>query len=235
MLGISNHLVTSNQHFNMTLMQFLLSFAAHLSVCYDVFEIIKFYNVTLWLMNPHDDGIGHNKNNHNSRTKAIAAIPMAGIVVAAALLSGLSFLNSYYYQPAIAQQNMTDTTTTTSPTTDGAGAQSACAPTQAGGGGANATTMAGNVTTMGTNATSTTAGGGVANQSTSDIRMLIEQACMAAQNNDTQGVLMNLNLALNALRGGNITTTAGDSWRRSSQRRRRRTHRIRRRTRPRGR
>jgi hypothetical protein len=31
---------------------------------------------------------------------------------------------------------------------------------------------------------------------------------MAAQNNDSQGVLMNLNLALNEL-GGNITTTAG--------------------------
>ena len=38
--------------------------------------------------------------------------------------------------------------------------------------------------------------------------MHIEQACIAAQNNDTQGVLMNLNLALNAL-GGNMTTTAG--------------------------
>lgn len=46
--------------------------------------------------------------------------------------------------------------------------------------------------------------------------MHIEQACMAAQNNDTQGVLMNLTLALNALGGGDVTqgnmttaTTAG--------------------------
>ena len=54
-------------------------------------------------MNPHS---GIDVNN-NRRTKAIAAaIPIAGIVIAAALLSGLSLINSY--QPAIAQQqNMT--------------------------------------------------------------------------------------------------------------------------------
>ena len=174
-------------------------------------------------MSPHN---GIDDNNNKDRTKAIAAaIPMAGIIVAASLLSGLSLLNSY--QPALAQQNMTSnvTTTTTSPTTTGGGtgAESACAPTQiAGAGGAqnsttNATTTGdggadattGNAT-MTTNATTvtnaTTAGGG--NQSTSEVIMHIEQACIAAQNNDTQGVLMNLNLALNAL-GGNMTTTAG--------------------------
>jgi hypothetical protein len=102
------------------------------------------------------------------------------------------------------------------------GAPSACDSTQlAGGGGQNATTnattmggggtnaTAGNATTA-TNATmtgnATTAGGG--NQTTSSPTQLIEQACIAALNNDTQGVLMNLNLALNAL-GGNMTTTAG--------------------------
>ena len=174
-------------------------------------------------MSPHN---GIDDNNNKDRTKAIAAaIPMAGIIVAASLLSGLSLLNSY--QPVLAQQNMTSnaTTTTTSPTTTGGGtgAESACAPTQiAGAGGAqnsttNATTTGdggadattGNAT-MATNATTvtnaTTAGGG--NQSTSEVIMHIEQACIAAQNNDTQGVLMNLNLALNAL-GGNMTTTAG--------------------------
>jgi hypothetical protein len=175
-------------------------------------------------MSPHN---GIDDNNNKDRTKAIAAaIPMAGIIVAASLLSGLSLLNSY--QPALAQQNMTSnaTTTTTSPTTTGGGgtgAESACAPTQiAGAGGAqnsttNATTTGdggadattGNAT-MATNATTvtnaTTAGGD--NQSTSEVIMHIEQACIAAQNNDTQGVLMNLNLALNAL-GGNMTTTAG--------------------------
>jgi hypothetical protein len=54
-------------------------------------------------------------------------------------------------------------------------------------------------------ANATTAGGG--NQTTSSPTQLIEQACMAALNNDTQGVLTNLNLALNAL-GDNMTTTA---------------------------
>ena len=88
-------------------------------------------------MNPHS---GIDVNN-NRRTKAIAAaIPIAGIVVAAALLSGLSLINSY--QPAIAQQqNMT------------------------GGAGGNATTAGGNATTAGGNAT--TAGG---NQTTSSVR-----------------------------------------------------------------
>src|SRR3712207_4369048 len=55
-------------------------------------------------MNPHN---GINDNNKKDRTKAIAAIPMIGaIVTAALLLSGLSLISSY--QPAIAQQNMTE-------------------------------------------------------------------------------------------------------------------------------
>jgi hypothetical protein len=84
---------------------------------------------TLGLMNSHS---GINDNNKKDRTKAIAAaIPMAGILVAAALLSGLPLVNNY--QPAIAQQlNMTGT-------------------------GGNATTAGGNATTAGGNAT--TAGG----------------------------------------------------------------------------
>ena len=54
-------------------------------------------------MNPHS---GINDNNKKDRTKAIAAIPMVGaIVTAALLLSGLSLIGGY--QPAIAQQNMT--------------------------------------------------------------------------------------------------------------------------------
>lgn len=90
-----------------------------------------------------------------------------------------------------------------------AGVQSACDPTQiaaGGGGGTNAT--AGNATTATSTtmtANATTAGGG--NQTTSSPTQLIEQACMAALNNDTQGVLTNLNLALNAF-GDNMTTTA---------------------------
>ena len=124
-------------------------------------------------MNPKDDGIRHNKNNKDGRTKGIAAaITMSGIVVAAALLSGLFSINSYY-QPAIAQQqNMTG-----------------------GAAGGNATTGA--------------AGGNM-----SEVRLQLEEARTALQNNDTQGAMMNLDLALNTLGGGagaqgNMTSTAG--------------------------
>jgi hypothetical protein len=129
-------------------------------------------------MNSHS---GTNDNNIR-RTKATAAIPMAGaIVTAALLLSGLSLITSY--QPVMAQQNMT--------------------------GGGNATS------TTGGNATTAGGGGGGANQSTSDVRMNIEQARMALQNNDTQGARMYLDMALSALGGGtqsnmtNATTTGG--------------------------
>jgi hypothetical protein len=123
-------------------------------------------------MNPKNDGIRHNKNNNDGRTKGIAAaITMSGIVVAAALLSGLFSINSYY-QPAIAQQqNMTG-----------------------GAAGGNATTGA--------------AGGNM-----SEVRLQLEEARTALQNNDTQGAMMNLDLALNTLGGaagaqGNMTSTA---------------------------
>jgi hypothetical protein len=124
----------------------------------------------------------------NKKAKATAAIPMAVTLVAAALLlSGVFLISSY--QPAIAQENMIggggggsgdgDITTTDNATsttiTDGA-AQ--------GGNATNATTTAG------------VAGG---NQSTSEVRLHIEEARTALQNNDTQGALMHLDLAFNAL------------------------------------
>ena len=122
------------------------------------------------------------KDNNNRRTKATAAIPMAGAIVTAAfLLSGLSLITSY--QPVLAQENMT--------------------------GGGGATTIDNATSTMGGNAT--TAAGG-ANQSTSDVRMNVEQARMALQNNDTQGAMMYLDMALSALGGGtqgNMTSSAG--------------------------
>ncbi len=126
-------------------------------------------------MNPHS---GIDVNN-NRRTKAIAAaIPIAAIVIAAALLSGLSLINSY--QPAIAQQqNMT------------------------GAAGGNATTAGGNATTAGGNATTTGAAGG--NQS--EVRFHIEEARTAIEDDDDEAALMHLDLALNAL-GGNMTAGA---------------------------
>jgi hypothetical protein len=166
------------------------------------------------------------KGNNNRGTKVTTAIPMAGILVAAALLS---FLGSSY-QSALSQQDLTSntitttptnaTTTTTNATMGGAGQSSACAPTQTGEGGIAGDTITGgggDATTGTTNATSTatTAGEGGVNQSTtSEVRLRIEEACMALQAGDTQGVLMHLNLALNALGDGtqgNITsmTTAG--------------------------
>src|SRR5919112_292698 len=58
--------------------------------------------------------------------------------------------------------------------------------------------------TTGGNATTAGTGG---NQT--DLRTNLEQARMAVQNNDTQGAMMYLDMALSAL-GGNATTTAGD-------------------------
>jgi hypothetical protein len=58
-------------------------------------------------MNPHN---GPDKSNNERTAKAIAAISVAGILVAAALLSGLlSIIGS---ETAIAQQNMTYTNAT---------------------------------------------------------------------------------------------------------------------------
>jgi hypothetical protein len=153
--------------------------------------------IPLSLMNRHD----RIDEDINTRTKAIArATPMAGIIVAAALLSGLLFFFSSNTQSVLAQQqNMTGTNATT--TGGGGGEQpSGCNPTRTGGG-QNATT----------GSTAAGASGGGGNQSsTSNVKIYIEQACMAAQNGDMQGVMMQLNLALNALGAGtrdNMTLT----------------------------
>ena len=135
-------------------------------------------------------------DDNNNEAKPIAGIAMAGILVTAALLlSGLSLITSNQ-QPVIAQQQnmrggggvteegatITDNTDNTTDIT-GSAAQ-----------GGNATAIAGGV-------------GG--NQS--EVRMHIEEARIALQNNDTQGALMQLDLALSTLGGaggtqGNMTT-----------------------------
>ena len=119
-------------------------------------------------MNP--DNRRKDKSNNERTSKAIAAMPIAGIVVAASLLlSGLALISSY--QSAIAQQqNMT-------------------------GGGGNATTSA--------------AGG---NQS--EVMFHLEEVRKALQNNDVQGAMMHLDLAMNLLGGGtqgNMTSTTTGS------------------------
>jgi hypothetical protein len=106
---------------------------------------------------------------------------MTLVVAAALLLSGLSLISSY--QPAIAQVEITGEAA-------GGGAATDNATTTMGGAaeGGNATDAAG------------------ANQS--EVRLHIEEALAALQNNDTQGAMMHLDLALGTL-GGNSTATAG--------------------------
>src|SRR5215211_3576970 len=122
--------------------------------------------------------INHNKD----RTKATAAIPMIGAIVTAALLvSGLSLISSSY-QPATAQQQ--GMTTGGGATTDGG---------TEGGATGGATPQGGNATTA--------AGGEGGDDSLSQIRMHIESARTALQNNDTQGAMLYLELIDNALGG----------------------------------
>jgi hypothetical protein len=133
-------------------------------------------------MNP---GNRRDTSNNNRRAKAIAAMPIAGIVVGVSLLlSGLSLIGGSYHS-VLAQQNMTE-----------------------GGAGGNATTATGGA--MGGNATTTGATGG--NQS--EVLMHLEEVRTALQNNDVQGAMMHLDLAMNLLGGGtqgNMTSTTGST------------------------
>ena len=133
-------------------------------------------------MNP---GNRRDTSNNNRRAKAIAAMPIAGIVVGVLLLlSGLSVIGGSYHS-VLAQQNMTE-----------------------GGAGGNATTATGGA--MGGNATTTGATGG--NQS--EVLMHLEEVRTALQNNDVQGAMMHLDLAMNLLGGGtqgNMTSTTGST------------------------
>ncbi len=146
-------------------------------------------------MNPHSEINDNNKKN----TKTIAAIPMAGaIVTAAILLSGLSLMGTFQ-QPAIAIQHLQQQEDIT-----GTGGTMGEASTT----GTNATTMGGGNATM--------AVGAQGNDSMlhSEVRMHIEEARTALQNNDTQEALMHLDLALNELGGAsgaemNMTNTTG--------------------------
>jgi hypothetical protein len=116
------------------------------------------------------------KSKSNRRTaKAIDAMPIAGIVVAALLvLPGLSIVGGSSYNSALAQ-----------PYTPGGGGGGT--PTT-GGGGSNATTGGGG---------NATTGGG----SQSEIMMHLGEVRKALQNNDNQGAMMHLDLAMNL--GGN--------------------------------
>ena len=114
----------------------------------------------------------------NNRTKATAAaIPMIGaIVTAVLLLSGLALI-CIYQQPVIAQeQNMTGVS-------DGGVIE-----------GGPTTSETGSAAQLG-NATAEDVAGG--NQS--EVRLHLEEARTALENNNTQSALMHLDLALSAL------------------------------------
>ncbi len=149
----------------------------------------------------------NNVINHKDRTKAKVAIHMAGaIATTALLLLGLSFISSNY-QPAIAQQQgMTTGGGDGGGTTTNSGSQ----------GGAT-----GGATPQGGNTTAGVGAGEGGNDSLSEIRMHIEAVRTALQNNDTQGAMLHLELADNALGGAGVlevsnmtaigTTAAGNA------------------------
>jgi hypothetical protein len=187
-------------------------------------------------MNPQRerDYDNNNDDSNSGRAKAIAtAIPMAGIIVAAALVSGPFFFIASSYPQAMAQQNNTMTPSELNGSTSAGGdnnsttiggsnvQSSACAEIQTGGTFDGGITVGGTsaaddydadfegednaVTTGTTDATSTTtAEAGGGNQPTADLRDFIEEACIALQVDDRQGALMYLDMALNAL-GDNST------------------------------
>ena len=107
------------------------------------------------------------------------------IVTAALLLSGLPLISSCY-QPATAQQQGMTT---------GGGATT---------GGGTEGEATGGATPQGGNATTAAGGAGGGDDSLSQIRMNIESARTALQNNDTQGAMLYLELADNALGGAGV-------------------------------
>jgi hypothetical protein len=179
-------------------------------------------------MNQRSERDHNNKNcDSDRRSKSIAAIPMAGIIIAAALVSVPLFFVASRYPQAMAQQNNTTPSGVNGSTSTGEGNNtatvgggdvqtSACAAIQTGGtfdegvtvGGTSAfddydadSEGNGSVTTTGTTnaASTTTAGGG--SQSTSDVRDYIEEACIALQVGDSQGAMMYMDMAQSALSG----------------------------------
>jgi hypothetical protein len=115
----------------------------HLAYCLLTYaEIVKFHKPSLALMNLHN---GSDKINNNRTAKATSAIPIAGILVAAALLLGL--LSVIGGETAIAQQNMTGTNATAANAT--AANATAANATAANATAANAGTAGGGGTTAG--------------------------------------------------------------------------------------
>ena len=147
------------------------------------------------------------RNFDNSEGNTIAVMTIAGIIVATGLLSAL-YLVGGYQQPVIAQEQQQNTIGGLETST---GNQASSVTTT---NDTNTTTTAGfaegenatNATTTATGAEGVPLGG---NQL--EIKVQLEEAVMALQNNDTEGALMHLDLALNALRMSANNTIVGSS------------------------
>jgi hypothetical protein len=118
-------------------------------------EIVKFHVPSFASMNLRNGPL--DKSNNNRTAKAIAAIPIAGILVAAAFMSGL--LSVIGSETAIAQQNVTATNATaTNATATNATATNATA-TNATATNATGTTTENQTATGSQTGTATNAGG----------------------------------------------------------------------------
>ena len=118
-------------------------------------EIVKFHVPSFASMNLRNGPL--DKSNNNRTAKAIAAIPIAGILVAAAFMSGL--LSVIGSETAIAQQNVTGTNATaTNATATNATATNATA-TNATATNATGTTTENQTATGSQTGTATNAGG----------------------------------------------------------------------------
>ena len=140
--------------------------------------------------------------HENNRARLTAVTAMAGItIISALLLPGLSLISGHL-QPVLAQQQNI---------TNGDGAAGVDATIIG-----NTTTSTTGSTAQGVNATGSAVGAG-GNQS--ELRMHLEEARTALQNDDTEDALIHLDLALNVLGvaggiQGNTTTgtlIAGDN------------------------
>ena len=106
-----------------------------------------------------------------------------------------------------ADTSLTSLDDTTAGQSGGGAESSPCTPTEIGGASAqNATTTNATTTASGTSTTTVNntgmLGGEAVSPSSSQIRDHIEQACIALEVGDTEGALMQLNLALDELGGG---------------------------------
>jgi hypothetical protein len=145
------------------------------------------------------------RRNCSKNTRGAVAVSMvATMIVAAILLSGLLLIGTYPSQLVLAQQENTMGSSGNSVTGRGGATNTTTIMLTTMDGGGGGAIVDGNATTV--NMTEGLVAQG--NDSMSLVRMHLEEARIALQNNDTQGALMNLDLALHALGSGNVSSVA---------------------------